>query len=529
MFQRTKMQLAYPLRFMYAVAFVAAGNSISKAIDDLPPAAQRDVTYAKDVAPILTTHCLKCHGPKLQESGLRVDQKASLLRGGDFGEPVIISGKSGESFLIQVVAGLNEDLKMPPKGPQLTATEIGVLRKWIDMGIPWPGQADATELTTDHWSFQPIQRPTVPASRSSWVRNDIDRFILAALEQQGLQPSRTASPVELLRRLRLVEHGLPPTKAQIARLKQQQDYSTLVDEILSSEHYGERWARHWLDLVRFGETTGFEVNRERVNAWPYRDYVIESLNSDKPYDQFVLEQLAGDALDAPRATGFLVAGPNDLVKSQDPDFRKVQRQDELADMINTTGTTFLGLTLGCARCHSHKFDPISQKDYYSLQAVFAGVNHAERELPAPVDLQNQRQELASKIESIDETLSRYVVTPLLRDAVNAKLNEERFAAIRTRFVRFTVLRTTGGEPCIDELSVFAKSKNVSLSNLGVKATASTEYPHNPKHKIAHINDGIVGNSHSWISAENSAGWIQLEFPEPVEIDRIHWARDNIAE
>ena len=526
MFQRIKLQLAYSLRFMYAVAFVAAGNSISKAIDDLPPAAQRDVAYAKDVAPILTTHCLKCHGPKLQESGLRVDQKASLLRGGDFGEPVIISGKSGESFLIQVVAGLNEDLKMPPEDRQLTATEIGVLRKWIDMGIPWPGQADATELTTDHWSFQPIQRPTVPANRSSWVRNDIDRFILAALEQQGLQPSRTASPVELLRRLRLVEHGLPPTKAQIARLKQQQDYSTLVDEILSSEHYGERWARHWLDLVRFGETTGFEVNRERVNAWPYRDYVIESLNSDKPYDQFVLEQLAGDALDAPRATGFLVAGPNDLVKSQDPDFRKVQRQDELADMINTTGTTFLGLTLGCARCHSHKFDPISQKDYYSLQAVFAGVNHAERELPAPVDLQNQRQELASKIESIDETLSRYVVTPLLRDAVNAKLNEERFAAIRTRFVRFTILRTTGGEPCIDELSVFAKSKNVSLSNLGVKATASTEYPNNPKHKIAHINDGIVGNSHSWISAENSAGWIQLEFPEPVEIDRIHWARDR---
>ncbi|MBT4691804.1 MAG: DUF1553 domain-containing protein [Planctomycetaceae bacterium] len=347
-----------------------------------------------------------------------------------------------------------------------------------------------------------------------------------ALKQQGLKPSPAASPVELLRRLRLVEHGLPPTKAQIVRFKHSKDYSSLVDEILSSEHYGERWARHWLDLVRFGETAGFEMNRERVNAWPYRDYVIESLNSDKPYDQFVLEQLAGDALDAPRATGFLVAGPNDMVKSQDPVFRKLQRQDELADMINTTGTTFLGLTLGCARCHSHKFDPISQKDYYSLQAVFAGVNHAERELPATVDLQSRRHEIAEQIESIDETLSRYVVTPVLRDAVNAKFNEERFAATRTLFVRFTVLRSTGGEPCIDELSVFSKSKNVSLSNLGVKATASTEYPNNPKHKIAHINDGLVGNPHSWISAENSAGWIQLEFSEPVDIDRIQWARDR---
>jgi mono/diheme cytochrome c family protein len=526
MFQRFELQLAYLRRFMCAAAIVATSNSIAKAVDDLPPAAHRDVTYADDVAPILTKHCLKCHGPKLQESGLRVDQKASLLRGGDFGEPAIVAGNSGASFLIQVIAGFNEDLKMPPKGPQLTATELGVLRKWIDMGIPWPGQADATELTTDHWSFQPIQRPAVPMNRSSWVRNDIDSFILDALEQQGLQPSPTASPVQLLRRLRLVEHGLPPTKAQISRFKHSKDYATLVNEILSSEHYGERWSRHWLDLVRFGETTGFEVNRERANAWPYRDYVIESLNSDKPYDQFVLEQLAGDVLDAPRATGFLVAGPNDLVKSQDPVFRKLQRQDELADMINTTGTTFLGLTIGCARCHSHKFDPISQKDYYSLQAVFAGVNHAEREMPMTLDTQNQRQKVAAEIESIDENLSRYVVTPELRESVTAKSNEERFAAIRTRFVRFTILRSTGGEPCIDELSVFAESRNVSLSNLGVKATASTEYPNNPKHKISHINDGIVGNSHSWISAENGTGWIQLEFPEPIEIDRIQWARDR---
>ena len=193
MIQRFELQLAYLRRFMCAVAIVATGNSFVKAVNDLPPAAQRDVTYAEDVAPILTKYCLKCHGPKLQESGLRVDQKASLLRGGDFGEPAIVSGNSGESFLIHVIAGLNEDLKMPPEDPRVTVTEIGVLRKWIDMGMSWPGQPDA-KLATEHWSFQPIQRPIVPAKRSSWVSNDIDRFILDALEQQGLQPSPTASP-----------------------------------------------------------------------------------------------------------------------------------------------------------------------------------------------------------------------------------------------------------------------------------------------------------------------------------------------
>lgn len=525
MFQRFELQLAYVRRFMCAVAIVAVGNSSTKALDDLPPAVQRDVTYAKDVAPILTAHCLKCHGPKLQESGLRVDQKTSLLRGGDFGQPAILPGNSSDSFLIQVIAGLNEDLKMPPEGPQITATEIGVLRKWIDMGIPWPDQANA-KLATDHWSFQPIQRPAVPGDDSSWVRNDIDRFILDALKQQGLKPSPAAAPIELLRRLRLVEHGLPPTKDQMVRFKHSKDYSSLVDEILSSEHYGERWARHWLDLVRFGETTGFEVNRERVNAWPYRDYVIESLNSDKPYDQFVLEQLAGDVLDAPRATGFLVAGPNDIVKSQDPLFRKLQRQDELADMINTMGTAFLGLTIGCARCHSHKFDPISQRDYYSLQAVFAGVNHAERELPVTEAQQEQRGVLSKRIELLVSTLKKYRMTPVLRPAVSFEWNEERFQPIQARFVRFTVLRTSSGQPCIDELSVFSEMKNVGLATDGVTATASSEYPNNPRHKITHINDGLVGNDHSWISAQDNGGWVQLQFPEITRIDRIEWARDR---
>ncbi|MEC7564587.1 MAG: DUF1553 domain-containing protein, partial [Planctomycetota bacterium] len=253
---------------------------------------------------------------------------------------------------------------------------------------------------------------------------------------------------------------------------------------------------------------------------------IEALNRDKPYDLFVREQLAGDALGSNRATGYLVAGPNDLVKSRDENFIKLQRQDELADMINTTGTTFLGLTLGCARCHSHKFDPITQKDYYSLQAVFAGVNHAERPLPVTEVQQEQRVALGKRMAVLESALEEYRITPVLRPAVSSEWNQEQFQPTEARFVRFTVLRTSSGEPCIDELSVFSGTKNVGLASEGVTATASSEYPKNHRHKIVHINDGRVGNEYSWISAQKNGGWIQLQFPEVTRIDRIEWARDR---
>ncbi len=377
----------------------------------IPAALERKIEFDRDVKPIFEKYCLDCHGSDVQESGLRVDNKASLLRGGDFGEPAIIKGKGQESFLIQVVAGTRDDLKMPPEGESLTGEEVAILRTWIDQGVNWPGQAETASLTSDHWSFQPVVKPEVPESTPEWAINAIDHFIWRGLEEKQLKPSPPAKPLELLRRLTLINHGLPPTPQQMQKFSSAQSYSELVEEILDSPHFGERWAAHWLDLVRFGETTGFEVNRERPHAYHYRDYVIEAFNSDKPYDLFVKEQLAGDQFGNAIGTGFLVAGPNDLVKSSDPNLTKMQRQDELADYINATGTTFLGVTIGCARCHNHKFDAITQRDYYALQAIFAGVRHGNRAV-APSEQQQQREALLKEqIRELELELVDFIHAP----------------------------------------------------------------------------------------------------------------------
>ena len=225
----------------------------------IPKAIDRKIDFAKEVAPILERHCADCHGEDTQESNLRVDSKASLLRGGDLGEPAIIPGKGAESFLVQVVAGVHDDVSMPPEGDRLTTSEISILRTWIDQGVEWPGQSGIAKITSDHWSFQKLVRPNIPDVKGDWAENAIDHFIYQALESKGLTPSMRAEPLELLRRLRLVNHGLPPTTEQMQQYKTQESYSDLVNEVLKSPHFGERWAAHWLDLVRFGETTGTKL------------------------------------------------------------------------------------------------------------------------------------------------------------------------------------------------------------------------------------------------------------------------------
>jgi hypothetical protein len=220
--------------------------------------------------------------------------------------------------------------------------------------------------------------------------------------------------------------GLPPTPEQVADFVHDDSpdaWQNLVEQVLDSPHYGERLARHWLDLIRFGETHGFETNRERPNAWHYRDWVINSLNSDKPYDDFIRQQIAGDAFGEPAGTGFLVAGPHDIVKGRDPNLTLMQRQDELSDMINATSTAFLGMTIGCARCHNHKFDPITQRDFYAVQAVFAGVQHADRKLPVPTERQTEIAAVQRSIQKLREDLAEFIpaAKPGHRDAVTATL------------------------------------------------------------------------------------------------------------
>jgi len=489
--------------------------------------------FEKHIRPVFQRHCLKCHGPEKQASSLRLDQRSSLLRGGDTGEPPVVPGKSGSSFLVTAISGADPDFVMPPEGPRLTAQEIATIRTWIDQGAQMPGDGPA-RLTTDHWSFQAPVRSPVPPADDPFVSSPIDAFVWRKLVENKLTPSSRASRRTLIRRLFFVMHGLPPTQEQIRQFVESDSpdaWKTLVETVLQSPRYGERWARHWLDLVRFGETHGFETNRERPHAWPYRDYIIQSLNEDKPYDQFVREQIAGDAIDAGTATGFLVAGPHDLVKSRDINLTLMQRQDELADLINATGTTFLGLTLGCARCHNHKFDPITQRDYYSIQAVFAGVQHADRKLPETPERTAEIRQIDERIQALRKQLAQFIPDggdrSRLRPPVTARLNVEEFAPVSARFIRFTVEATNSGEPCLDELEVFSDKQNVALADSGVKPTSSGNLPGYEIHKLEHIHDNRYGNGRSWISNEKGKGWVQLELPRSQMINRIVWARDRL--
>ncbi|HZN32274.1 MAG TPA: DUF1549 domain-containing protein, partial [Pirellulaceae bacterium] len=391
-------------------------------------------------------------------------------------------------------------------------------------------------------SLVPVARPPLPAAtRHGWCRTPIDSFILARLEKEQLAPSPPADRTTLCRRLYFDLIGLPPSPEEAIALAADETpdaFERLADRLLASPRYGERWARHWLDVVRFAESHGFEMNQPRPNAWPYRDYVIRALNSDLPYDQFVRQQIAGDLLDANEATGFLVGGPWDQVKSPDPVLTAQQRADELHDMIHTTGTTFLGLTVGCARCHSHKFDPIPQTDYYALKAVFAGVQHGERPRDAGEARQRSqqaekvRQELAAVVGELDQfepAADVHAPYETLRAPVSRGRNVDLFAPAEARFVRFTITATTDIEPCIDELEVFTagpQPRNVALASAGTKATSSGNYPHSDIHKLEHLSDGQYGNSRSWISNERGKGWVQLEFAEPHSIDHVIWSRDR---
>ncbi len=503
--------------------------------------------FAKSVRPILEEHCFDCHGPEEQKNKLRFDSTLGILKGGESGEPLFLAGHSAESYILKRVSSTNPKDMMPPKGGRLEEAQLRILRQWIDGGAQLPGAreaASALRIKTDHWSFQPVKRPQAPPVESGFGNNAIDGFVLAKLRQEGLQPSPKADPRTLVRRLYLVMHGMPPTPAQadeFASDTRPGAWERLVDRVLASPRYGERWARHWMDVVRYADTDGFERNTERLSAYPYRDYLVEAFNADKPYNLFIKEQIAGDMLGVDRATGFLVAGPYDSVKSGDINLTLMQRQEELADMVNTTGTAFMGLTMGCARCHNHKFDPILQKDYYAMQAVFAGVQMGERPLREMADpskaqaLAALRQAERTKQAELDvlkkkATLASKPVAPAesgARPPLSTTRNEDTFETVEAVALRFTILATSGGEPCIDEFEVFdGEGRNVALAAYGGKASASGTLAGYALHQLAHLNDGKFGNAHSWISNTKGAGWIQIDFPAKVRVNKVVWGRDR---
>jgi len=418
---------------------------------------------------------------------------------------------------------------------------------------PRPAASNSQRAGLDWWSLQPVARPEVPRLKNnSSVITAIDAFIQAKLEADGLTLAPGADRRTLIRRLKLDLHGLPPTPDELDEFVNDtapDAYDRLVDRLLDSPHYGERWGRHWLDVVRFSESKGYERDRIRDTAWRYRDWVIRAFNDDKPYRDFVREQIAGDAVhpvdtEGAVPTGFLVTGPNNDVGNQSQLELMRERTDELDEIVQNVTSVFLGLTVGCARCHDHKFDPVPTADYYRLAAVFSGVKFGDRPLESATEANKHAEQLGTwdkRMKEINQRLGdiRQALESHGAAELNVKRNEERFDAVEARFVRLTITSTKGDtEPCIDEIEIYGPdlaegsdpAKNLALASRGSKASASSLLPGYPIHQIHHLNDGQTGNDHSWISNERGAGWAQIELPEPsgsgVRISRVVWGRDR---
>ena len=410
---------------------------------------------------------------------------------------------------------------------QLTFASVLLTIGWT-LGAPDGVNPAKPKDRTDHWSFKPLAKFKVD--------QNIDAFIKEKLIANGLSMSPASDRLTWIRRVYFDLIGLPPSPEQVTAFLNDTDsraYERIVDQLLASPRYGERWAQHWLDVVRYADTHGFEVNTPRPNAWPYRDYVIEAFNNDTPFDQFIREQIAGDQFGKDAGTGFLVTAarllPGQIGK--DAASMRLARQDELGEIVINTSEAFLGLSVGCARCHDHKFDNISAKDYYSMQAFFAGVSYGERPIRSSQSetLSKEKEKLKSRIREIDRTLAGLV--PLARSGterppVKASINVERFAPVKARKVRFTIQKTNMYEPCIDELEVFdSNGNNIALSSLNVTRTASGSKEEPNRHQLDFINDGKFGNTHSWMCSEKT-GWVMLEFPIEHTIERVVWARDR---
>ena len=351
--------------------------------------------FEKKVRPILADHCYGCHSADTRPAGnLRVDDRNGLLTGGNKG-PAVVPGEPGKSLLVARVTQKDEKKRMPLEGKHLTDEQVDVLRQWIADGAAWPAvrvpaslgkpKPEYEKLKKEHWAWQPLTKPTVPAvNDAAWAKDDVDRFLLAKLDAKGLKPVADADKVTLLRRVTFDLSGLPPTPAEIDAFVTDDSpkaFEKVVDRLLASGAFGERWGRHWLDVARFGESTGPSRNIPYPHAWKYRDYVIDAVNADVPFDRFVREQIAGDLLPATddkdrdrqlTATGFLALG----VKDVNQRFKVRFVMDNVDEQIDAVTRSVLGLTVSCARCHDHKFDPVPTTDYYALAGVFTSTDNA---------------------------------------------------------------------------------------------------------------------------------------------------------
>ncbi len=493
------------------------------------------VDFFTQVQPIFESRCYPCHGPEKQEVNLRTDMRVSLLRGGDTGSPAIVPGKVGDGELLKRIHSDDPEFRMPREGPPLSEEERVLIQTWVAEGAIWPGQMDAVEeeVTTDLWSMQPIVKPEVP---DNGAENPIDAFLNVALGEHGLEANAAADPETLIRRASIVLTGLPATPERIEAFVADWDrspetaYDALLDDLFQSPHFGERWAQHWLDVIRWAETTGYESNEFRKNAWPYRDYVVEAFNADKPYDQFIREQLAGDQFGQDVATGFLVAGPHapGSTVGQNPDDQAQARFDRLDETIQTVGSPLMGMTMGCARCHNHKFDPVSIKDYYSMAAVFNDIEYDHR---VPKWDDDDPRMVA------DREIKQALETERAGFEANEDWTENWTDHIKVQFPRSTTrsmrFHFKPGNFTLDEIQLYDTAdseENLALSKGVVVTTSKIEetVSRPPEFLVDNRLDNFFVWKHQTGDSGESTPWVQIDLPKDFTLARADLSVNRLA-
>ena len=487
--------------------------------------ADRRARFVRDTCRIVRQYCIECHGSELQEAELRLDQFQSQ----DDSKARDVWHRAWRQM--QSGAMPPDDAPQPPKEER---------RKVLDWIVSKFGEVELRDAR-DHWSFKSVVRQTPPAEIDAGGSRDathpIDAFVAERLRQDGLSLSPAADRRTLIRRLTLDLTGLLPSAEEVDAFLSDPDddevaFERVMQRLLDSPRYGERWAQHWLDVIRWAETVGFETNAERREAWHFRDWVIRSLNDDLPYNEFIAAQLIGDSLGEDAALGFLVAGPANLPGQigRDDEAMRQARQDELDEVIRTVSQSLFGMTIGCARCHDHKFDPITQRDYYSMQAVFAGLRYGTRRLRGDTNdawaakVPAARERLAELKKELDSIRKRFD----LREPIQ-NVQTETFPVLRADAVRMEIEATASGVPSLYELEVWTaggaeQRKNVALASSGAVPSASSFALANQTRHFDNLVDGSVDRRQAfpWVAASGGPAWVQVDLSAPVKIDRITW-------
>jgi hypothetical protein len=548
-------------KFFSRAAFAVFCGSAAAAAE-LPPAATGTVDFVRDVQPILAQNCYNCHGAHKHESQLRWDNKEIALQGGEHG-PDIIPGQSAESRMIQLVSGAAPDLIMPQKGDRLTAQQIGILRAWIDQGAPWPASASVKAIDPRrHWAFKAPIRPPIPSVKNkNWPRNAIDSFVLARLEAEKLRPSPEADRSTLLRRLSLDLTGLPPTIQEMEDFladRSPDAYENQVERLLASPHYGECWARHWLDVARYADSNGYEKDLSR-SIWPYRDWVIDAYNNNLPFDQFAIDQLAGDLLTNATladkvATGFL---RNSMLNEEGGIDPEQFRNEGIIERMDVLGKAFLGLTVNCCQCHDHKYDPFSQKEYYRLFAFLNNDDEPGMEVPDQ-PTQARRTAIQRKIADIhDQLMAQYPDLPQKMEAWEQEMKamegtwtvlepQAYYASVGTKFTKLddNSLLATGSNPGVSQYTVTAKTSLKGITGFRLEALADANLPSYGPGRAANGNfvlseftveaspDAPIATTNQVPLQNATADFSQPDFPVAAAIDgiitnKIGWAVEDL--